>query len=196
MKRLIQLVMVLAPLAGCAHLLPGSDAGSRARLWTEGHEALARNEFAAAESAFTLLSERYPRSLEGRESLFYLGSIHLDPRNPEWDPEPAEEHFNQYLSFAGTNDGPRVYRYPEAAALHELARQLNLPPEARVPGLQPGERVVRVEDRVVVPASESRELTEQVERLREQLAERDARIRQQQEELDRIRRTLTAPPRQ
>ena len=47
----------------------------------------------------------------------------------------------------------------------------------------------------VVPASESRELTAEVARLREELAASQATNQQQQEELERIRRTLTAPGR-
>jgi hypothetical protein len=197
MKRLIQLVMVLAPLSGCAHATAGSggSGGAPGRLWVEGFSQFSRNEFATAESSFVRLHESYPETLEGRESLFYIGVIKLDPRNPGWDSRPAEERLKQYLAYLEDPDGPRLFRYPEAATLHEIARQLNLPPESRVGPLQPAERVVEVPDRVVVPGRESRELADEVARLREQVADRDARIRQQQEELERIRRTLTAPSR-
>jgi hypothetical protein len=67
-------------------------------------------------------------------------------------------------------------------------------PARRVPGLQPEVVTREVEGpRVVVPAQESRALAAEVERLRAQVAERDATIRQQREELERIRRTLTRP---
>src|SRR5690606_10279469 len=82
-----------------------------------------------------------------------------------------------------------LHRRPEAVTLLQLARQLNMPAEERVPGLQPETRVVT--ERVVVPARESRALAAEVDRLRRLLAERDATIQQQKEELERIRKTLT-----
>jgi hypothetical protein len=194
MKRLIQLALLLAPLAGCAHLAGGgSSARDRADLWSAAQVALAEQEYVRAEAVFTQLSTRFPDSLEGRESLFYLGALHLDPRNPGWDAGPAQDRLEQYLAGMETATAPRLYRYPEAQILHEIARQLNLPPAERVAALQPGERVV--EERVLVPAQQSRELADEVVRLRQLLAERDARVAQQQEELERIRRTLTAPAR-
>jgi hypothetical protein len=193
MKRFVQLLAVLLPLGGCAHLgLGGGEAAERADLWTRAQEALAAQEFETAEATFEEIHERFPETLEGRESMFYLGAIRIDPRNPEWDPRPAEVRLADYLSIMD-DEGPRIYRYPEARTLHEIARQLNLPPESRVPGLQPEERVVTVEERVVVPGQQSRELAAEVADLRRQLAEREARIQQQAEELERIRRTLTGP---
>lgn len=193
MKRLATLLMVLISLPGCAHLMGSQGESERASLWVQAQEALWQGNFSAALEGFTFLNETWPESVEGRESLFYIGAIYLDPRNEDWDSKPAEQRFAQYLGMIG-DGGPRVYRYPEAQTMHELARQLNLPAESRVAALQPEERVVRVQERVVVPASESRELTAEVARLREQLAASEAKNQQQQEELERIRRTLTAPP--
>jgi hypothetical protein len=190
------LLLVLTGAAGCAHLVGTTeDPRQRTALWAEAQEALAVENFVGAEAAFSRLADGFANSLEGRESLFYLGSIRLDPRNPEWDPAVAQTRLGQYLSYIAMPDGPRLYRYPEAHTLHEIARQLNLPPDSRVAGLQPEERVVTIAERVVVPAEQSRELASEVERLRQQLAERETRIRQQQEELERIRRTLTGPGR-
>lgn len=193
MKRLVYLLLVLASLSGCAHLM-GSSTGTRDRgaVWAEGQEAFWAGDFERAIERFGHLSENFPETLEGRESLFYLGTIYLDPRNPEWDSEPAEQHLGEYLAFI-TEDGPRLYRYTEARTLHEIARQLNLPPSSRVAALQPEEQIVRVQERVVVPGSESRELSAEVARLRGELTASQERVRQQQEELDRIRRTLTSP---
>jgi hypothetical protein len=191
MTRLMLLAFLILPAAGCAHL-GGLQADSRQRtaLWVEAHEALEAEQFGRAEALFGNLARVHAGTLEGRESLFYLGVLRLDPRNPEWSSEPAERHLAEYLAFLEAG-GPRVHRYPEAFTLHEIARQLNLPPEFRVAGLQPEERVV--EERVVVPAEQSRELVAEATRLRQQVTEQDARIRQLQEELERIRRTLTAP---
>lgn len=195
MKRLLCLALLLVVQAGCATLGFGGTSRERADLWVTGHSALNEADFIVAEAAFQSLVNLHGESQEGRESLFYLGSIKLDPRNATWDSGPAEAHLGEYLALANT-EGPAIMRFAEAQTLYEIARQLNLPPDSRVAGLQPEERVVTVQERVVVPAAESRQLAEQVGQLRQQVAERDARIREQQEELERIRRTLTGTPRQ
>lgn len=195
MKRLITCAVVLAVATGCSHLrIDRSGSSERTDLWTEAHQALSREDYPRAEASFRTIVSGYTETLEGRESLFYLGALHLDPRNPDWDPVLAQDWLEEYLAFMGTG-GPRLYRYPEALTLHEIARQLNLPPHSRVEGLQPEERIVTIEERVLIPAEQSQELSAEIERLRQQLAEREARIQEQQEELERIRRTLTAPTR-
>lgn len=193
MKRFFLLFLILLNTSGCAALGLGSSGSDRYQTWARANDALARQDFAGAEALFEQVATNYPDSVEGRESLFFMGALRLDPRNNEWDPQPAQERLEAYLALAD-EDRKQLYRYLEAQTLHEIARQLNLPPESRVAGLQPEERIVTVEERVVVPARESRELSAEVARLRQQVAERDARIRTQQEELERIRRTLT--PRQ
>jgi len=194
MKLPIQLALIVALLTGCAHLPSiGGESEDATSLWSQAQESLARLDFRGAETSFGRLARNHGGSLEGRESLFYLGAIRLDPRNNDWDSEIAQERLGEYLAPMGEVGGPRLYRYPEAATLHEIARQLNLPPDSRIESLQPEERVVTIEERVLVPAEQSRELATQVERLRQQVAERDETIRLQQEELDRIRRTLTGP---
>lgn len=151
--------------------------------------------FARADSLFTDLATRFPETGEGREALFFIGVVSLDPRNPGWNPAPAADHLRTYLqrdSVAPTLNYPR----PEARTLLQLAEQLVLPPQERVPGLAAETRVVRVPgaERVVAPAAQSRALAAEVERLRREVADRDETIRRQREELNRIRNTLT--PRQ
>lgn len=188
MKRICLLLSTVL-LSSCAQLgLFNSTPPERLRLWDEAHRALTAEDFAQATTLFGRVAHEYPDSDAGRESLFYLGTIRLDPRNPGWDPAPAEEHLKQYLAMDSVQPGS-VHRRPEAHTLLQLARQLNMPAEERVPGLQPGTRVVT--QRVVVPARESRALSEEVDRLRKQVTDRDATIRQQREELERIRKTLT-----
>lgn len=194
MKRLVGHILLIAALSGCARVLGTSGESQRAALWVQAQHSLWAGNFTAAQEGFTYLRDSYPETAEGRESLFYLGAIYMDPRNDDWDSEPAEQHLTEYLALL-SDSGPRLYRYPEAQTLHELARQLNLPGDSRVAALQPEERVIRIEERVVVPASENRELTTELARLREELAASQALNRQQQEELERIRRTLTAPSR-
>lgn len=157
------------------------------------HQAFVVQDFDRAEALFRRLATEHPESSEGREAVFYLGAMHLDPRNPGWDPEPAEEHLAMYLS-SDTVAPVQATRGPEAEILLELARQLNMPPQERVPGLQAETQVVVEEaapERVVVPASESRALASEVARLRRDLAERDSVIQTQRAEIERIRKTLT-----
>lgn len=195
MTRSVSGLLTLLFLVGCATLRSLTDSGEdRLDLWAFAQQALAREEFDRAEAYFTRLATDHPDSVEGRESLFYIGSLRLDPRNPDWDPGIAEERLAEYLMHMDER-GPRLYRYPEAISLHEIARQLNLPPGSRIVGLQPEDRVITIEERVVVPAEQSRELMAEVVRLRAQIAARDSTIRAQADELERIRRTLTGPGR-
>jgi len=214
MKRIFFLAFAVV-LPACAHL--GLDTGHRERTttWIEAHNAFSNEDFTRASALFTELAERHPNTLEGRESLFYLGTMRLDPRNPAWDPRPAEAALVRYLAADSLEVGT-TQRRPEGQTLLQLAQQLNMPPRDRVPGLQPEvvtrevevqvprvvvtaqeSRALSAEEvqvpRVVVTAQESRALSAEVERLRGQVAERDATIRQQREELERIRRTLGRP---
>ena len=182
-------------LTGCAHV---SSFGNRpteslAGLWSQAQEAFYAEDFARAEALFGELAREYGGTLEGREALFYLGVIRIDPRNPDWDTELAEARMADYLAHMD-GSGTRLYRYPEALTFHQLARQLNLPQDGRIEALRMPERVVTVEQPGAPPTDQTRELAAEIERLKQQLAERDARIQAQQEELDRIRRALTGPP--
>lgn len=181
MRRFLLLGLVLT---GCAHLqASNSDQSERTALWTDAHQAFVALDFPRAEAAFERLVNAHRESVEGRESLFYLGAIQIDPRNPDWSSEEAQDWLERYLSLSD-DGGPRLYRYPEARTLLGIAQQLNLPAEARVEPLRPEERVDTIAQPIIVPADQSRQLTEEIERLRAELAERN-------QELERIRRTLT-----
>lgn len=190
MNRIVAILLV-ALAAACSHLpISNADAKQRAALWDEAHRALAAAAYSDAHAAFRRLATEYPEHSEGREAVFYLGAMHLDPRNPGWDPAPAVERLREYLAWESA--GTVIHRRPEAMTFLQLAEQLSKPPEQRVAGLQPGTQVevVRVPQRVA-PAEQSQTLLTEVATLRRQLAERDEQIRRQREELERIRRTLT-----
>ena len=83
-------------LPGCAHLGAGPSEGwERARLWDEAHGYFATYDFERADSVFSLIAREHPETDEGRESLFYLGALRVDPRNPEWDAEVSEARLRE-----------------------------------------------------------------------------------------------------
>lgn len=181
-----RLLPVLLLLSGCAHLgASPSESWERRRLWDEAHGYFATHDFARADSVFSLMAEQYPDENEGRESLFYLGAIHLDPRNPEWDPEPAEAHLERYLA-ADTAEGT-IHRRPEGETLLQLAHQLNIPMEERIGGLQVEPQTTTV----VIRAEEAQGTLQENQRLRRDLTAAQDEVRTLREELDRIRKTLT-----
>ncbi len=183
-------VILLLALGGCAHLgVRSPESQARIELWDQGHKALAVADFARADSLFTRLSKEYPDSDAGRESLFYLGVLRLDPRNPGWDPQPAEARLRRYLESDSTSD-VEIHRRPEAEILVEIAHQLNLPPAERISGLQPEEKVVKVPQRIV-SFKQSEAQAGEIAALRQQVADRDAQVKKLQDELERIRKTLT-----
>jgi hypothetical protein len=190
--RYARLVLLLF-LGACAPNVLGRLAPEQESLWNSAHQALGAQQYAVADSLFGELVRRYPVTLAGRESLFYLGAIHLDPRNPAWDPAPAERRLRQYIS-ADTAGAPDVKRRPEAEILLQLAHQLNLPSEDRISGLRPKvivEREVTTVPRRVAPAGEAAALAAENAALRTQLEARDQTIKRLEDELERIRRTLT-----
>lgn len=180
-------VVLLSAIAACASLSRGDvPDNTNVTMWRAAHAALDTGDFAAADRAFSELASAYPNTPEGREARFYVGSLRLDPRNPEWNPAPAEEGLRSYL------DQDEIARRPEATTLLQLAQQLNMPPEQRVAGLQPPTRVIEVPQRITTV--ERCPSLEQVEALQRQVSEKDEEIRKQREELERIRRTLAPRP--
>lgn len=173
-------------LSGCAHLgSTPSESWERRRLWDEAHGYFATHDFLRADSVFSAMAEHFPDTNEGRESLFYLGALHLDPRNPEWDPESAEAALKRYLAV--DTAGGTIHRRPEGETLFQLAHQLNIPMEERISGLQ----VEPVQTTVVVRAEEAQGTLQENQRLRRELAAAQDSVRGLREELDRIRKTLT-----
>lgn len=178
-----------ALLSGCASLGIGGGNEPDEETWAMAHQALAVQDFDRAAALFQRLATEHPDGQTGKEAVFFLGSMRLDPRNPAWNSGPAEELLREYISYDSIAGTAVVGRRPEAEILLQLAVQLNMPPLQRVPALQP-EVVIRPQ-RVIVPASESRQLSAEVAQLRRELATRDSTIQTQREELERIRRTLT-----
>lgn len=192
MKPIRGLALLLALLlTGCATLAPGSRGREEKRLWRDAHLALRAENFGAADSAFRRLATEYPTREEGREALFFLGEMRMDPRNPGWNSRGAADYLRRYLAFGDSGSRVEIHRAPEATTFLELANQLNLPADQRIGALQPGtERVSVPGPTRIVPSEQAAELAAEVQRLRAQVAERDATIRRQTDELNRIRNTL------
>jgi len=145
--------------------------------WEAAREAMRGGSFARAEEAFLELIAGHPERPEGRESLYLLGVLYLDPRNPAWDAQRAEDHLGRYLRL----QGPQDHR-AEALALFALARRLVEPPASA--DAAPPEQQVAIQG----TAAEAEN-----GRLEKQLAEKDREIARLREELERIRRTLSPP---
>ncbi|HEX8395422.1 MAG TPA: hypothetical protein VF665_23935 [Longimicrobium sp.] len=174
----------------------GPDAPRSAdQLWRQAHQALRQDSVRVAIAAFQRLANDHPRTREGREARFYLGSLYLNPDGSTFNATLAAQNLDIYVR-ADTAGGAVAHR-PEAPLLLDLARQLVLPCEQRRGDLRcDPDPVVRT--RVVgtdtVHVRASAEQTAETARLRRELAERDATIRSLREELQRIRNTLAPRP--
>ncbi|HEX7240087.1 MAG TPA: hypothetical protein VF263_07470 [Longimicrobiaceae bacterium] len=196
MKRFHALaVLSFALLPACASLPLGSG-GGRDDLWVQAQRALLAGSFRTADSAFSRLATEHVGTTEGREAVFFLGAIRIDPRNPGFTSRGASDYLRRYLASPDSGrNGKDLYRKPEAQTLLSLAEQLNLAPAERIASLQ-GDQSVRT---VTVPGPTRTVTTEgsqvEVERLRGEVRERDETIRELREELTRIRNTLAPPSR-
>lgn len=194
--KILRVLLLAAPLGACASLGMGSGGGGgeRERLWNDAHRAFALDSLDRAGELFGRLVAAHPESREGREARFFLGALHMDPRNPRFNATTATTNLRAYLASQDSLGQP-IYRRHEAETLLELARQVERPCEERFAPLRCTTEVIT--QRVpaagqpggqngatggVSPAT--------VERLRAENAEKDAEIRRLREELNRIRNTL------
>lgn len=195
MKTAITLLLS-ALLSACAVFAPenlGPDAARRDGLWRQGHAAMQRDSFRVAMAAFQRLAAEHPRSDFGREALFYLGTLYLEPANPAYDAGLAAQNLEMYV--AADAEASRGTRRPEAEMLLGLSRQLTLPCEQRTGGLRCAPQVVaRPTGSDTVVVRQGSDQSGEVSRLRREVNERDATIRELREELQRIRNTLAPRP--
>ena len=194
------LLVVLLP--ACATLSGIGEERGLDQLWREAHTAYAAGRFAESEQSFRRVAAEYPESRQGVESLFYVGALRMDPRNPQWSPDTAAVVMRRYLARDSAT-GPETLPRPEALVILELASQLNLPAEDRaIPELQPRTRVITragvpappVRPRITptdVSEAEAGALRREIDQLKRQVGDRDQQIRNLRDELERIRKTLT-----
>ncbi len=176
---------LLLALSGCAHFgAAPADVLERSRLWEQAQSLLTAEDYQRADSLFAAMAGAFPETDEGRESLFYRGMIALNPGNPGWSSEEAEQHLQAYL--AAGDEGSGIHRRAEAESFFALAHQLNLPMEERIPEMQSP-----TQTRVVIQAREAEATVSENVRLTQEITACQAETQQLKEEMDRIRRTLT-----
>jgi len=190
-------ILLAALLSACAVFAPenlGPDAARRDDLWRQGHAAMQRDSFRVAMAAFQRLAAEHPRTDQGREARFYLGTLYLEPANAAYDAGLATQNLEMYLTT--DTQGGRATRRPEAETLLGLSRQLALPCEQRQPPLRCDPQIIARADTTVVvrPGGGGGDQSAEVARLRREINERDATIRELREELQRIRNTLAPRP--
>ncbi|MFL5537407.1 MAG: hypothetical protein ACJ8J0_00350 [Longimicrobiaceae bacterium] len=187
-------LLLLPLLAACATLGGrrggGGDDAARMRLWEQAFDAYSHDSVRVSQAGFQRLVADYPRTHEGHEARYYLGVLSLDPRG-NLDPRAADEHFRLYLADDSIRSLGGLHRR-EAQTLQRLAQELRSPCAQR--GSSVGCDTTVVSRTVTVPG-EAAPSAADVARLQRENRAKDARIRELQAELERIRNTLAPRPR-
>ena len=187
-------LLLLPLLAACATLGgggrgDGSDP-ARTRIWEQAFDAYSRDSVRVSQAIFQRLAADYPRTHEGHEARYYLGVLSLDPRG-NLDPRAADEHFRLYLADDSIRALGGLHRR-EAETLRGLAQELRTPCASRATGI--GCDTTVVSRTVTVPGEAGSGSSAEVTQLRRDVRNRDARIRELEAELQRIRNTLAPRP--
>lgn len=162
-------------------------------------EAARAGNHAQADSILAQFESRYATSYEGREAAYWRALLLADPANPQSSPAEALRAINRY--FAG---GSTAEAYDEATVLRRIVQRL----DSLTRELDQARRLIAdaqeaLADRPVTvvavptpaapaetreprpaPARESRNLAEQVRRLRDELSKAN-------QELERVKRRLS-----
>jgi len=189
-------LLLLPLLAACATFggrggSEGDDGAARRQLWEQAFDAYSRDSVRVAQAIFQRLVADHPRTHEGHEARYYLGVLSLDPRG-NLDPRVADEHFRVYLADDSIRSLGGIHRR-EAQTLQGLAEELRSPCAQRDSAV--GCDTTAVVRTVTVQGEAPPGSAAEVARLRRLVETRDARIRELQAELERIRNTLAPRPR-
>jgi hypothetical protein len=191
------LASVVVAVACASRQTPGRPVPSRA--WTGtllyAQQAAAAGRYKDADSALSAFGTRHPDTREAAESEFWRALFELDPRNEHHSTADALRALSSYSTFPAPRD-----RDVEVDVLSRTAVALTALREAtaQVASLADSARTeadsVRTEADSARLARASRDRTrEEVQRLRDSLDKVVAELTETNQELDRIKKRLTAP---
>ena len=192
----LRLLLCLPLLAACATLGMGGkgrgddNPAARQQMWLQAFDAYSRDSVRVSQAIFQRLAADYPRTHAGHEARYYLGVLSLDPRG-NLDPRAAAEHFALYLANDSVRALGGIHRR-EATTLRGLAQELRNPCGQRATGI--GCDTTVVTRPVTGPVEAAPASAAEVASLRRDNRAKDARIRELQAELERIRNTLAPRP--
>jgi hypothetical protein len=170
-------------LALCVGCVTGRGAPERpvaVRDWgqtlAEAEVAAGDHRYAEADKLLADYSHLYPGTEGATESPYWRGLFALDPNNPDASPQVAAALFETYSSAGGALPHRR-----EAEVLHRIALRLEAPQTtvasagATLPAVAPSDR-----------SADLKAKDTEIQRLKDELAKAN-------DELERIKRRLTAP---
>ena len=181
---MIRLFAALALLlvAACSQPQPlvRAPSGGWANTFLAAHRAAETGNFVRADTLLAAFVRANPDTPESYEAIYWRGVFALDPANPEHSPLLAAGAFDEYLrsSRAQTRRG-------EAMILRRLARRLETAGELATPLSRP----------VRVAAAAAPDSARRADPRDEEIAKLKEELRKTNEELERIRRRVSAPAR-
>jgi hypothetical protein len=193
MTRSALLAAFLGIVAGCSLISVGGTPDPEVRL-DSGLAALARHDWAAAYENLRWVYENHGAQPVGQHALLALTAAELDPRNPDrrlWASAEMAAH------FLALREVP-AWQHPVAETMYLLSLELGANEEriARIeaerdsalalPKLPGPSFLAKMND----VTAERDSLRTRIDALQRTLAQREATLKERDQELDRIRRTL------
>ena len=183
---------------GCAGHRPGTHAAPSPAWKAElayTQQAVAQGHYPQADSALLAFAIAHPASREAAESEFWRALVALDPRNEHHSAAEAIRALTAYSSYPEPRDHDL-----EADVLRRTASALTALSEATAQAASQADSArtqadsVRTEADSARLARASRDRTrEEVQRLRDSLDKVVSALTETNQELDRIKKRLTAP---
>jgi hypothetical protein len=197
-------LLVLLPLlgsGGCAMLRPSDrpDPGAELEL---GIAALEAGDYAAASERLYPLYRFYWKEPVGQRALLALIAAEIDPRNPGrrlWSTQDLAGSYTQIPGTAGWTRPIAESFYLLAAELGAAEERLARAEAERDAATRAAEGVAAstlalpgptVPERIRNVTAQRDELQRRVQQLENDVAQRDRQLREREQELERIRRTI------
>lgn len=191
--KIVRVGMLAVFLAGCATL--GTGAPSPEERLERGIDALQAGDLVTANIELRWLWENHWDQPIGKQALLVLAAAELDPRNPARRTDAAATMATLVLDMADTP----TWMVPIAQTMYLLSLELGVNDDLitnlvaqrdNLHGLPtlPG---ANVQDRIDALRSERDSLAARARTLEQTVTARDRTIQEKDQELERIRRTLT-----